>query len=74
MGPKWTYISVLATFTMGDSPLKMTCIIPCTSGFHSADFKLHKEGVSVMLILVAKFGKARFKRFQVTGSLVIAHA
>ena len=70
----WTYMWVLATFRMGESPLKLTCINACTPGFHSTELKLQKQGLSVMLILVAKFGKAGLKRFQVTGSLVFAHA
>ena len=37
-----TYIWFLATFTMGESPLTMTCIIPCSLGFHSGAFQLHK--------------------------------
>ena len=54
---------VLATFRMGESPLKLTCINACTPGFHSTELKLQKQGLSVMLILVAKFGKAGLKRF-----------
>ena len=37
------------------------------------ELKLRKQGLGVMLIPVAKFGKAWLKRLQVTGSLVIAH-
>ena len=59
----WTYMWVLATFRMGESPLKLTCINACTPGFHSTELKLQKQGLSVMLILVAKFGKAGLKRF-----------
>ena len=70
----WSYLSILATFRMGESPLKWTCIFVCTPGFHSMDLKLHRQGGSVMFIVVVNFRLGCMKRFQVTGTLVIAHA
>ena len=70
----WRYLGVVATFTLGESPLKMTCIIACTPGFHSPDLKLQKRGVATMPILVAKSQQALVKCFQVTGTFLIAYA
>ena len=70
----WSYMWVLATYRMSESPHKMTCIIACTPGFHSTDLKLQKRGVATMPILVAKRQEASVKRFQVTGTFLIAHA
>ena len=67
-------LGLLGTFRVGESPLKLTCIIRCTPGFYSTEFKLQKQGRTVMFILLANFGKAWLKRFQVTGSFIIAHA
>ena len=73
-GANWRYLGVLATLSLGESPLKLTCIIACIPGYHLTELKLQKRGLAVMLIPVAKFGKAWLKRLQITGSLVIAHA
>ena len=73
-GTNWGSLELLATFTMGESPLKLTSIIACTRGFHSRELKLQKQGRCVMFILLANFRKACLKRFQVTGSFVIVHA
>lgn len=50
----------------------MACIIACTPGFHSTDLKLQKRGVATMPILVAKRQQSSVKRFQVTGTFLIA--
>ena len=73
-GANWCYLGVLATFTLVESPLKLTWFIACTPGFHSTDLKLQKRGVTTMLIRVAKPQQAWVKRFQVIGTFFIAHA
>ena len=70
----WCYFSILATFRMGESPLNWTCIIVCTPGFHCREFKLQRQGHSLMFTLVLNFRQVCMKRFQVTGTFVIAHA
>ena len=70
----WCYLSILPTFRMGESPLNLTCIFVCTPGFHCRDLKLQRQGGSVMFILVLNFRQGCMKRFQVTGTFVIAHA
>ena len=70
----WCYLSILPTFRMGESPLNWTCIFVCTPGFHCRDLKLQRQGGSVMFILVLNFRQGCMKRFQVTGTFVIAHA
>ena len=60
--------------TLVESPLKYTCIIACTPGFHSMDFKLHRQEGSVMFIVVVTFPQGCMKRLQVTGTFVSAHA
>ena len=63
VGTNWGSLGLLATFTMGESPLKLTSIIACTRGFHSRELKLQKQGRCVMFILLANFRKACLKRF-----------
>ena len=67
-------LSIVATFRVGESPLNWTCIIVRTPGFHCRDFKLQRQGGSVMFIVVVKFRQGCMKQFQVTGTFVIAHA
>ena len=73
-GANWCYLRVLATFTLVESPLKSTCIIACTPGFHSMDFTLQKRGVPTMLILVAKPQQPSLNRFQDIRTFFVAHA
>ena len=56
-GANWCYLGVLATFTLVESPLKLSWFIACTPGFHSTDLKFQKRGVTTMSILVANLSK-----------------
>ena len=60
--------------TLVESPLKYTCIIACTPGFHSMDFKLQKPGMPTMLMLVAKAQEPCFNPFQDIPTFFLAHA
>ena len=73
-GANWCYLRVLATITLVENLLKSTCIIACTPGFHSMDFKLQKRGVPTMLILVAKPQQPSVNRFQDIRTFFVAHA
>lgn len=53
----WGPLGLLATVSMGESPLKLTCIIACTRVFHSTGLKLQKQRLTVIFIALVNFRK-----------------